>query len=80
VIKRIKTKTINVPGRNGEDIKRAKLVIKLERGPDFEQSMADFEKMRQDNAEKAAAKAKEEESAKEEEAAKEGEKTEEATS
>lgn len=49
-----------MPGRQG-DIKRAKLVIKLERGPDFEEAMENFEKVRKENAEKAEkAKAEEE--------------------
>jgi DNA-binding protein len=54
VIQRIKTKTIEVDGRKGP-LKKAKLVVTLQKGKHFDEAMENFEKMRADQAEKKAA-------------------------
>ena len=55
--KEIRTRTITVQGSRGDSSKKAKLFITLQRGPDFEENMKKFTKIKLEN-EKLAEKNK----------------------
>jgi len=71
--KEIRTRTITVQGSRGDSSKKAKLFITLQRGPDFEENMKKFTKIKLEN-EKLAEKNKAAESNAEAEAVTEAEK------
>lgn len=48
VISSIKTTTIEVGAKRGP-MKKAKLLINLKKGPEFDRAMEEFEKVRQEN-------------------------------